>query len=85
MAVRTTVELPESLHDAIKQRADQSGVSMQLLIVRALEQAYAGPALEQPYEKPVKKGFVTGPMITGKGPRGPLYPNDENPHDLIFP
>jgi hypothetical protein len=23
-------------------------------------------------------------MITGTGKRGPLYPVDENPHDLVF-
>ena len=56
-------------------RAESSGSSIRSLIVRALEETYAEP----------KKGErVTGPMIRGKGKRGPLYPVDENPHDLIF-
>jgi len=75
MPVRTTVDIPEPLHDRLRQRAESSGTSIRSLIVRALEETYAEP----------KKGEkVTGPMITGKGKRGPLYPVDENPHDLIF-
>lgn len=27
---------------------------------------------------------VTGPLIRGKGERGPRFPVDENPWDLIF-
>jgi hypothetical protein len=41
-------------------------------------------AIEETYAEPKKGKRVTGPMITGKGQRGPLYPVDENPHDLIF-
>ncbi len=75
MPVRTTVDIPEPLHDRLRQRAESSGASIRSLIVRAIEETYAEP----------KKGKrVTGPMITGKGKRGPLYPVDENPHDLIF-
>jgi hypothetical protein len=75
MPVRTTVDIPEPLHQRLRQRAESSGASIRSLIVRAIEETYAEP----------KKGKrVTGPMITGKGQRGPLYPVDENPHDLIF-
>jgi hypothetical protein len=48
---------------------------MRSLIVSAIEQAYAGP---------VKGKRVTGPLILSKGKRGPRYPKDENPHDLVF-
>lgn len=41
-------------------------------------------AIEQTYKQPKKGARVTGPMITGKGKRGPRFPVDENPHDLIF-
>ena len=75
MAVRTTVDIPESLHEEIRQRAHQSGTSMRLLIVRALEQSYG---------KPRKNGFVTGPPVVVKGPLGPRFPTDETPHDLIL-
>ncbi len=75
MAVRTTVDIPEPLHEKLRHRAASSGVSIRSLIVRALEQTYA--------EK--KKGRrVTGPMVRGKGKLGPRFPVDENPHDLIF-
>ncbi len=75
MPVRTTVDIPEPLHDRLRRRAESSGTSIRSLIVRAIEETYAEP----------KKGKrVTGPMIRGKGKRGPLYPVDENPHDLIF-
>ncbi len=75
MAVRTTVEIPEPLHDRLRQRAQQSGKSMRSLIVRALEEVYSEPG---------KGKYVTGPMITGPGKSGPAFPEDENPHDLVF-
>ena len=75
MPVRTTVDIPEPLHDLLRRRAERSGSSIRSLIVQAIEQAY----------QPPKKGKrVTGPMITGRGKRGPAYPVDENPHDLVF-
>jgi hypothetical protein len=75
MPARTTVELPESLHERLKERAQTTGVSIRSLIVRAVEQTYMEPKKGRP---------VTGPLITGAGKRGPLYPGDENPHDLVF-
>ena len=48
---------------------------MRALIIQALEQAYN--------TRP-KGRYVTGPLIKRKGKVGPLYPKDENPHDLIF-
>jgi metal-responsive CopG/Arc/MetJ family transcriptional regulator len=76
MPVRTTVDIPEPLHDRLRRRAESSGTSIRSLIVRALEETYT----EQ------KKGErVTGPMIRTKGKLGPRFPVDENPYDLIFP
>ena len=75
MAIRTTVDIPEPLHQKLRETAEQSGTSIRGLIVRAIEQAYA----------PRKKGnFVTGPMIKSRGKRGPRFPVDQNPHDLVF-
>ena len=76
MPARTIVELPESLHERLKERAMTSGVSIRSLIVQAVEHTYAEPKKGRP---------VTGPLITGTGKRGPLFPVDENPHDLILP
>jgi hypothetical protein len=75
MAVRTTVDIPEPLHDRLRQRAESSGASIRSLIVRAIEETYAEP----------KKGErVTGPLIRTKGKLGPRFPVDENPHDLVI-
>jgi len=76
MSVRTTIDIPDALHDRLRQRAASSGASIRALVVRAIEQTYPGQ----------KKGkYVTGPLITTKGKRGPLYAVRQNPHDLILP
>jgi len=75
MAIRTTVDIPEPLHESLRHRAERSGVSIRSLIVRAIEQAYREP----------KKGeYVTGPLVTGPDKPGPAFPKDENPHDIVF-
>lgn len=75
MAVRTTIDIPEPLHDRLRDRSERSGASIRSLIVRALEETYADTG---------KGKKVTGPLIPAKGKRGPLYPKDENPHDLVI-
>jgi hypothetical protein len=76
MAIRTTVDIPEPLHEKLRQRAEQTGTSMRALIIKALEQTYSGK----------KKGaYVTGPLIKVRGKLGPRFPVDETPHDLILP
>jgi hypothetical protein len=77
MAIRTTVDIPEPLHETLRHRAAQSGTSMRALILRALEETYG---------KKRKGAYVTGPMIKRKrgSKLGPLFPADENPHDLVF-
>lgn len=76
MAVRTTVDIPEPLHEQLRHRAASAGVSIRSLIVRALEETYAQQ----------RKGRkVTGPMVRLRGKLGPRFPVDENPHDLILP
>jgi len=76
MPVRTTVDIPDALHDQLRARAEQSGTSVRSLIVRAIEDAYT---------KPKKGKYVTGPMVKGRGKLGPRFPTDENPYDLILP
>ncbi len=75
--MRTTVDLPELLHNQLRKRASQNGTSMRALIIQALEQAYS--------TRP-KGRYVTGPLIKGKrgAKLGPLFPKDENPQDLVF-
>jgi len=37
MAVRTTVDIPEPLHQRLRERAESSGASIRSLIVRAMK------------------------------------------------
>ena len=75
MSVRTTVDIPESLHETLRHRAEASGSSIRSLIVRALEQVYTDS----------KKGkYMSGPPLRGSGKLGPEFPQDENPHDFVF-
>ena len=75
MPKRVTIDIPEPLHDVLRQRARKSGTSIRALIIRAIEHSYGGR----------KEGeFVTGPMVQGSGKLGPAFPEDENPHDLVF-
>jgi predicted HicB family RNase H-like nuclease len=46
MAIRTTVDIPEALHEALRHRAARSGTSMRALIIRAIEEAYGKSAKE---------------------------------------
>ena len=75
MPVRTTVDIPEPLHDVLRHRAEQSRSSIRALIIQALEQTYCESG---------KGARVTGPLVTRKGKLGPAFPKDENPHDLVF-
>jgi hypothetical protein len=75
VAVRTTVDIPEPLHEALKKRAERSGASVRALIIRAIEETYSQG----------KKGtYLTGPPVKGVGKLGKAFPKDENPHDLVF-
>jgi hypothetical protein len=75
MAIRTTVDIPEPLHDRLRHRAESSGTSIRSLIVRAIEETYTDAC---------KKERVTGPLVRGSGKVGPRFPKDENPHELVF-
>jgi hypothetical protein len=74
MGVRRTIEIPELLYRRLRKTSARLGASIGSLIVQAIEQSYG----ERKKGKP-----VTGPMIP-EGRRGPAYPKDENPHDLVF-
>ena len=76
MSIRTTVDIPEPLHSRLRHRAENSGTSIRALIVRALEQVYRDNEDRHP---------VTGPLVRLNGKKGPRFPVDENPHDLILP
>ena len=76
MPVRTTIDIPEPLHDRLRQEAHDSGSSIRSLVIRALEQTFVQPA---------KRKRLSGPLVIHSGKLGPAFPGDENPHDLVFP
>jgi hypothetical protein len=73
--VRTTVDIPDALHEVLLDRSVRSGASIRSLIVRAIEQTYS---------KPRHGKYVTSPLVSGSGKLGPAFPTDENPYDLMF-
>jgi hypothetical protein len=75
MAVKTTVDIPESLHAALRKHSEQTGMSIRSLIVRALEQTY---------NRGKKYHYITGPLIPAQRQIGPEFPIDENPHNFVF-
>jgi hypothetical protein len=75
MPFRTTIVIPERLHDRLRRRAESSGTSMRSLILRAVGDTYT---------EPKKDERVTGPLIRTNGKLGPRFPVDENPWDLVF-
>jgi hypothetical protein len=75
MSIRTTVDIPETLHDRLRERSERSGASIRSLVIHALEQLYTDPQ---------KGEYVTGPQVRGAGKLGPEFPVTENPHDHVF-
>ncbi len=82
MAVRTIVDLPEALHAELVKRAERSGRSLELETVGALTQ-FLGDGEGEELAGQAHRPRI-GPIFAGTGERGPLYPSDENPHDLVF-
>ena len=81
MAIRTTVEIPEPLHEQLRQRAEQSDSSVEMLILEATERVYS----ETKSNENKKGDYVTDAFIKGPGKLGPAFPVDKNPHDLVLP
>jgi hypothetical protein len=75
MTIRTTVDIPEPLHERLRRKAERSGTSIRALVIRALDQVYSEAG---------KEAYVTGPLIKGPGELGRNFPKDENPHNLVF-
>jgi hypothetical protein len=76
MPVGITVDTPDPLHERLRNQAEKSGASIRSLIVRAIEQNY--PATQKGGD------LLTGTLMHGRGKLGDPFPEDENPHDLIF-
>jgi hypothetical protein len=76
MAVRTTIDLPDDVHERLRREAAQAGTSMKQLIVKSVVKDFPAPR---------RKRLLRGPFLKGKGPGGPRFPVDETPYDLLLP
>jgi hypothetical protein len=74
MSVRTTIDIPDNLHAALRQRAMAERTSIRSLITRAIESQF------QP--RPSRR--VTGPLVGKKGKPAVGSPDRENPYDVLF-
>lgn len=75
MTVRVAIDLPTPLYEELRQKADDLDASLESLVLQAIDSML---------QKSEKRAYVTGPLIRGKGKRGPRYPTNKNPWDLIF-
>jgi hypothetical protein len=71
------LHIPDAVYERLRERAAHTGCSIESLVLDAVETAFP--------PKSKKKARLAGPLITDMGERGPLYPTDETPHDLILP
>jgi len=74
MSVRTTIDIPDDLHAALRRRAAAEGASIRSLITGAIESKF----------RPRPSRRVTGPLVGKKGKPGAGSPDRENPYDVLF-
>jgi plasmid stability protein len=74
MSVRTTIDIPDDLHGALRQRAAAEHTSIRSLITAAIENTF----------QPQPSRRVTGPLVGKKGKRAAGSPDRENPYDVLL-
>jgi plasmid stability protein len=74
MSVRTTIDIPDELHAALRQRAAAEHTSIRSLITGAVESQF--------HAQPSRR--VTAPLVGKKGKPAPGSPDRENPYDVLF-
>jgi hypothetical protein len=75
MSVRTTIDIPDDLYEALRRRALSERTSIRSLVIGAVEARFRRKA---------PGDLVRGPLIPARGKPGPLCPDRENPYDLLF-
>jgi len=77
-SVRTSIDIPRSLHRKLREEAAKRGCSARKLILAAIEQTVAAP--------PPKKGRLKldRPLLAGQGRRMSTITNEEI-YELGFP
>jgi len=74
MSVRTTIDIPDDLHTALRQRAAAERTSIRSLITDAIESKF----------RPRPSRRVMGPLVGKKGKPAAGSPDRENPYDVLF-
>jgi hypothetical protein len=74
MSVRTTIDIPDDLHAALRRRAAAERTSIRSLITTAIESRF----------RPRPSRPVTGPLVGKKGKAAAGSPDRENPYDVLF-
>jgi hypothetical protein len=74
MSVRTTIDIPDDLHAALRQLAATERTSIRSLITEAIESKF----------RPRPSRPVTGPLVGKQGKAAPGSPDRENPYDVLF-
>ena len=76
MSVRTTIDIPDDLHAALRQRAAAQRTSIRSLITSAIESKF----------RPRPSRRVTGPLVGKAKKRNPAAgsPDRQNPYDVVF-
>ena len=74
MSVRTTIDILDDLHAALRQRAAAEHTSIRSLITAAIECNL----------RPVPSRRVVGPLVGKKGTPAAGSPDTENSYDVLF-
>jgi hypothetical protein len=75
LSVRTTIDIPDNLYEALRRRAASEKTSIRSLVLGAVERKFSGGR---------RRVHVLGPPVPGTGKPGPACPDKENPYDLLF-
>ena len=74
MSVRTTIDIPDRLYEALRRQAVTEKTSIRSLVIEAIEGRF-----RRKRQSPVLK-----PPVPGSGRPGPRCPDRENPYDVLF-
>jgi len=74
MSVRTTIDIPDDLHAALRRRTAAERTSIRSLITGAIESTF----------RPQPSRRVTGPLVGKKGKPAAGSPDRENPYDVLL-
>lgn len=75
MSVRTTIDIPDELYEALRRRATIERTSIRSLVIAAIKGKFS---------RTQRGTRVLGPPVPGTGRPGPACPDRENPYGVVF-